>query len=128
VIYLDTSVVLSRLFNEAQSPPDAFWSNSFTSSRLLEYEVLNRVHARAPGSVLIDDARTLLDQCSLLDLSPSTLVRALSPFPVPVRTLDGLHLATMDFLRLHGQSVELASYDQRLNGAALALGFQLVVL
>jgi hypothetical protein len=127
VIYLDSSVILSRLFDEAQSPSDAFWSNSFTSSRLLEYEVLNRVNARVPGSVLVDDARSLLDQCNLFDLSPSILARALAPFPVPVRTLDGLHLATMDFLRLHGQSVELASYDQRLNAAAQALGFQLVV-
>ncbi len=127
MIYLDSSVVLSRLFNEAQSPPDAFWSSSFTSSRLLEYEVLNRVNVRAPGSALIDDARMLLDQCDLLDLSPSILARALAPFPVPVRTLDGLHLATMDFLRLHGQSVELVSYDQRLNAAAQALGFRLAV-
>ena len=86
MIYLDSSVVLSRLFAEAQSPLDAFWSNNFTSSRLLEYEVLNRVHARAPGSALVVDARDLLDQCNLLNLSVGILARALAPFPAPVRT------------------------------------------
>ena len=125
MIYLDSSVVLSRLFAEAQSPLDAFWSNNFTSSRLLEYEVLNRVHARAPGSALVVDARDLLDQCNLLNLSVGILARALAPFPAPVRTLDGLHLATMDFLRMRGQTAELASYDIRLNAAAQALGFPL---
>lgn len=33
---------------------------------------------------------------------------------MPVRTLDALHLASMDFLRTHGQTVRLASYDERL--------------
>jgi hypothetical protein len=128
MIYLDTSVVLSRLFNEGHSPPDAFWSNSFASSRLLEYEVLNRVNARTAGSALIDVARDLLDQCNLLEMSPGILARALAPFPVPVRTLDGLHLATMEFLRLRGQPLELASYDLRMNAAAAALGFPLAPL
>ena len=64
----------------------------------------------------------------MVELTPVALIRALAPFPIPVRTLDGLHLATMDFLRLNGQTVELASYDLRLNAAAQALGFDLVAL
>ena len=64
----------------------------------------------------------------MVELTPDALIRALAPFPIPVRTLDGLHLATMDFLRLNGQTVELASYDLRLNAAAQALGFDLVAL
>ena len=47
MIYLDTSVVLARLFAEDRSPPDAFWSQTFVASRLLEFEVFNRIHA--PG-------------------------------------------------------------------------------
>jgi len=46
------------------------------------------------------------------------LARALEPFPVPVRTLDALHLASIEFLRGHGQKVELASYDESLLAAA----------
>jgi uncharacterized protein len=51
------------------------------------------------------------------------LARALEAFPNPVRTLDALHLASMDFLRRQGQVVSLASYDDRLIDAALALRF-----
>ena len=45
---------------------------------------------------------------------PNVLARALEPFPAPVRTLDALHLASIEFLRGRGQKVELASYDDRL--------------
>ena len=50
------------------------------------------------------------------------LARALQPFPQGVRTLDGLHLASLDFLREQGQTVTLATYDDRLGAAAAALG------
>jgi hypothetical protein len=64
----------------------------------------------------------LLSRVSLIELSPSVLARALKPFPVSVRTLDGLHLATIEFLRVRRDDVELASYDDRLVEAARALG------
>jgi hypothetical protein len=56
------------------------------------------------------------------------LARALEPFPIPLRTLDALHLATMDFLRRNDGAIELASYDNRLIAAAQALGFPVVSL
>jgi hypothetical protein len=46
----------------------------------------------------------------------------LEPFPIPVRALDALHLASMVFVRSLGHSMELASYDQRLIAAARTLG------
>jgi predicted nucleic acid-binding protein len=125
LIYLDTSVVLARLFAEDRSPSDALWSRPLVSSRLLEFEVFNRVHARGAGHSHGADARRLVDRVSLLELAAQVLARALLPFPQPVRTLDALHLATMDFLRSHGQSVELATYDRRLAAAAQSLGFAL---
>ena len=125
MIYLDTSVVLARLFAEDRSPPDAFWSGRLVSSRLLEFEVFNRVHAQGAGRSHGMAARHLVDRVSLLELTPRVLVRALLPFAQPVRTLDALHLATMDFLRQQGQVLALATYDPRLATAAVALGFPL---
>ena len=61
-------------------------------------------------------------------LAPPVLARALEPFPSPVRTLDALHLASMEFLRAHGQIVNLASYDDRLRAAARALRIPLYKL
>jgi hypothetical protein len=45
-----------------------------------------------------------------------------------VRTLDALHLASMDFLHKQGQRVTLASYDDRLISAARALRFSIYPL
>ncbi|MCY7305622.1 MAG: PIN domain-containing protein [Rhodoferax sp.] len=128
MIYLDTSVVLARLFAEGRSPPDVFWSQTSVSSRLLEFEVFNRVHARNAGPSYAADARHFVDRVNLLELSAPVLARALLPFPLPVRTLDALHLATMEFLRGQGQALELASYDLRLSAAAKAMGFPLAEL
>lgn len=56
------------------------------------------------------------------------LVRALDAFPLPVRTLDALHLASIDNLRENGQSVRLASYDRRMVIAAQAMSIAIVDL
>jgi hypothetical protein len=128
VIYLDASVVLARLFAEPRSPPDRFWTETFISSRVLEYEVWNRVHARRPATAYYESARELLARVDLIELATHVLMRALEQFSTPVRTLDGLHLATLDFLRARGDPVELASYDTRLISAAQALGIPLAEL
>lgn len=125
MIYLDTSVVLARLFAEDRSPPDAFWSQTFVASRLLEFELFNRVHARGAAASHAGDARRLVDRVNLLEMSAHVLGRALLPFARPVRTLDALHLATMDFLRSQGLIPALATYDQRLAAAAVGEGFAL---
>jgi hypothetical protein len=122
VIYLDSSVALAQLFGEGRSPPDALWQEPLVSSRLLEYEVWNRVNARGLGATLGDSTRMLIGRLRLMELTPPVLARALQPFPAPLRTLDALHLATIEFIRAQGEAVELASYDNRLVGAADALG------
>jgi len=121
VIYLDTSVALAHLLTEDRCPPDQFWQESLISSRLLEYEIWTRIHARGLARSHAEDTRALLARVALVELTPPVLARALEPFPRSVRTLDALHLASMEFLRAHGQTIELASYDERLLGVARAL-------
>jgi predicted nucleic acid-binding protein len=121
VIYLDSSVVLAHLLVEDHVPPERLWREPLTSSRLLEYEVWTRLHARRLARSHGEAARTLVGRIALIELAPPVLARALEPFPRPVRTLDALHLASMEFLRAHGQDVKLASYDRRLLTAARGL-------
>jgi predicted nucleic acid-binding protein len=121
VIYLDTSVALAHLLAEDLSPPEKLWQETLISSRLLEYEILTRIHARNLTRSHADEVRSLLNRIAFIELSPPVLVRALEPFPKPVRTLDALHLASIDFLQRQGQAVTLASYDSRLIAAARAL-------
>jgi predicted nucleic acid-binding protein len=68
--------------------------------------------------------RATLLSVHTVELDAAACVRVFSPFPVPVRTLDALHLAAADHLRAQGVDVEIASYDERLRAAARALGFQ----
>ena len=126
--YLDASVALAQIFAENRRPPEDLWEEPLTASRLLQYEVWNRVHARGLGRSHGDKVRDLLDGVSVVELTPLVLARALEPFPTPVRTLDALHLATMDFLRDHGQRLELASYDGRLLAGARALAIPIRAL
>jgi hypothetical protein len=55
-----------------------------------------------------------------MELSDSVLARALAPSPILGRTLDTLHLATVELIRATGEAIELASYDNRRIAAALA--------
>jgi predicted nucleic acid-binding protein len=128
VTYIDSSVALAYLLAEPRSPSTAWWQKSLTSSTLLEYEVWNRVNALGQSASLADEVQGLLKRTSLIEMGPSALARALEPWPLPVSTLDGLHLATMDWLRRVGEVVELASYDNRLTTVAQALGIPLAKL
>ncbi len=121
MIYVDTSVVLAHLFAEDRRPPASLWTATLVSSRLLEYELWTRLHARKATESRADAAREVIACISLLELAPVVLSRALDPFPVSVPTLDALHLASCQFLRDRGQRVELASYDNRMANAAREL-------
>ncbi len=128
MIYLDSSAVLARLFGEGRAPPQSIWEGLLVSSGLLEYEVWNRVHAHRFAATVGEAAGLLISRVRLVELTPLVLARALEPFPIAVRTLDALHLATIEFLRRQGEVVHLASYDNRLIAAAQALGIPLAAL
>ena len=113
---------------EPRFPPDTFWDEDLASSRLLTYEVWNRINAYRLMISHSSRARGLLARVNLTEMSDAALARALEAFPVAVRTLDALHLATMEFLRNQGESVTLASYDNRLLTAAQALGISTALL
>lgn len=125
MIYLDSSVALAQLLAADRVPPPRLWDQPLTSSRLLEYEVWTRIHAGRLASTHGESARALVGRVALVELAPPVLARALEPFARPVRTLDALHLASMEFLRTQGQPVELATYDERLARAARALKISL---
>ena len=121
MIYLDTSVALAQLLAEDRRPPASLWDHTLVSSRLLEYELWNRLHARNLAGSHGEAAHGFVGRLALLELSPAVLARALGAFPIPVRTLDALHLASVDYLRRQGQVVEVASYDRRMTAAARAM-------
>jgi hypothetical protein len=127
IIYLDTSVALAHLLAEDIAPPATIWTRHVVSSRLLQYEAWNRIHARGLATSHTEALQAVLDRIAFLELTPTVLARALEPFPTTVRTLDALHLASIEFLRERRLGVVLASYDQRMIAAADALGIEIFV-
>ena len=128
MIYLDSSVLLASIFREQRSPPVELWNQDLTSSRLLGYEVWTRLNAYGLALSHGEQAKARLERVNFVELSERALARALQPFPIALRTLDALHLATMDFLRLQGDKIELASYDNRLVAAAQALSISTAII
>jgi hypothetical protein len=94
------------------------------SSQLLEYEIWNRVNALGQQGALGNDVRSLLDRTHLNEMSQAVL----APWPTPIRTLDALHLATLQYLGRDGEAIELATYYNRMAVAARALGIATAAL
>jgi hypothetical protein len=132
LIYLDRSVALAQLLAEDRVPPESLWQESLISSRLIEYEIWTRIHALKLARSHADDVRALLGRLALVELAPPVLARALEPYPRPVRTLEALHLASINFLynlfTIKDRAVTVASYDTRLVNCARALRFSIYEL
>lgn len=124
MIYLDSSVALAHLLAEDRFPPEGLWRESLITSRLLEFEIWNRVNALGLSGSLGELVRQVLVRLTFIEMTPPVLTRAREPFPTAVRTLDALHLASMHYIASLGQAVHLASYDRRLLDAATHLGFE----
>jgi hypothetical protein len=122
MIYLDSSVALAHLLAEDRFPSDELWEEQLVSSRILECEVWNRINAHQLQNSHGDAVRNLIGRIAMVEMIGPVLTRALKPFPVPVRTLDAIHLSALDFIRAQKQNVKLASYEERLLAAARVLG------
>lgn len=121
MIYVDTSVVLATLLGEGRVAPPSFWRQLLVSSRLLAFEVWVRVHAKNVAGSHAEQVGSLLGRIAFLEMESRVLQRALEPFPGPVRTLDAMHLATACFLQGQGQSIQVATFDERMAKAARQL-------
>jgi hypothetical protein len=126
VIYIDSSVVLAHLFGEDRAPPAHIWDLGIVSSRLLEYEIWNRMHARGHGHSNASLIATVIGRFAFVELGRDVLGRLREPFPIPVRTLDAIHLASVAYLMGKRQNVELLTYDERMLDAARAMELPLL--
>lgn len=131
--YLDASVVLRLVLGEGHRTVDPARFDSLCTSRLTEVEcrrTLDRLRALNAINVEVyaerlSAARGLLARADLVELSPALLRRAGQPLPVPLGTLDAIHLATA--LSLGESTAEpfvLATHDQALARAARAVGLE----
>ena len=68
--------------------------------------------------------RTFGSRCDLVAVTAEVLTRAGRPFPVePIRTLDAIHLATLELLGEPPALLTILTRDNRIGDNARALGY-----
>ncbi len=135
--YLDSSVILRKVFHEVS--PLKEWRDIQVgfASRLLRVECLrtiDRLHhvgkiSDQEVARYLSDLHRLFTHMGWLPVTEEVLNRAEQPFATPVGSLDGIHLATALLWReKHRDEVLFATHDQQLGIAAQAHGCRVIGL
>jgi predicted nucleic acid-binding protein len=130
--YIDTSALLRIVLREPGALEELRAYEGLVSSELIAVESARTIdRLRLQGSLTNEEAaarlRTVnewLEAIDLVLLRTPVLSRASEPMPMPLGTLDALHLATALIWRDRlGSLPTLATHDAALGQAAQAFGF-----
>lgn len=131
--YIDTSALLRIVLREAGALDELRTCDGLVSSELIAVESARTIdRLRLQGSLTTEEAvarlRTVNEWLEAIDLvlvRTPVLSRASEPMPMPLGTLDALHLATALIWRDRmGSLPTLATHDTALGLAARAFGFE----
>jgi len=130
--YLESSALLAAVLEQDSALTDAVLGGTrFVVSELTLVEARRSlVRLRELGTVSasdLDRLRSRLEQvamrCDVIPMHPAVLARCAQPFPVePVRTLDAIHLATLELLASEWAHLLVLTRDRRVAANAEALG------
>jgi predicted nucleic acid-binding protein len=135
IAYLDSSVVLRVVLGQRNRLKEWKQVREGVASALVEVEclrTLDRLRLRAEISdralaVRREAIFRLLEEVSVVEPGRSILSRASQPFPVPLGTLDAIHLATaLAWRDVAGPGLVMATHDTALATAARAMGLEVV--
>jgi len=131
--YVESSGLLAAILEKEAAAIRSIRSRDRAVTSALTLNEANRaiVRGRVSGKLTAEREREVLDtlqifeeQCTVLMISEQVLVRAGHPFPSePVRTLDAIHLATLQQLGGPPQLVTIVTRDARIRKNAIALGY-----
>lgn len=130
--YVDTSALLRLVLSEPGALPELRTCDRLVSSELISVESCRTIdRLRLQGMLTTEEAAERLqivtqwlEAIDLVLLRPPVLSRAGEPLPMPLGTLDALHLATARVWRDRvGDLPVLATHDAALGLAARAFGF-----
>ena len=132
IAYVDTSALLRIILREPGALDDLRSFDALVSSELIAVESPRTIdRLRLQGSLTSEEAAARkravnewLEAIDLVLLRPPVLSRASEPMPMPLGTLDALHLATALIWRDRiGPLPIMATHDAALGVAAQAFGF-----
>ena len=130
--YVDASAVLRILFTEPGLAVPLDGRDRIVSSQLVEVETFRALdRARLVGD--LDDAQAatkrkeLAELLAMLDLASvdsGVIAKAKNAFPINVRALDAIHVATAEILAAEGsdEALEFWTHDERQASAAISRG------
>jgi predicted nucleic acid-binding protein len=132
IAYLDTSALLRIVLREPGALDDLRSYEALVSNELIAVESARTIdRLRIQGSLTADEAgeriravHEWLEAIDLVLLRPAVLSRASDPMPMPMGTLDAVHLATALIWRERmGPIQEMVTHDTALGAAARTFGF-----
>ena len=135
IAYIDTSALLRIILREPGALEELRTYDGLVSSELIAVESARTIdRLRLHGTLTAEEAaarvRTVNDWLEAIDLvlvRPPVLGRASEPMPMPLGTLDALHLATALIWRDRlGSLPTMATHDTALGLAARAFGFNVL--
>jgi predicted nucleic acid-binding protein len=133
IAYIDTSALLRIVLREPGALGDLRSYDGLVSNELIAVESARTIdRLRMQGNLSMDEAaeraaavNEWLEAIDLVLLRPPVLSRASEPMPMPIGSLDAIHLATALIWRDRiGPLPELATHDGVLGTAARAFGFE----
>lgn len=129
--YVDASVVLRLLLDEPGPRITLARGSTLVSSQIVEVETFRALdRARLTGE--LDDWEVATKQRELADflrrlhlvpVSPQVIATARTSFPVCVRALDTIHVATAQLLTSRVTGLLFWTHDKRQATAAMSRGF-----
>jgi len=135
IAYIDSSALLRIVLREPGALDQLRSCDALVSSELIGLECARTIdRLRLQGSLTPDEAavrlRSVTDWLEAIDLvllRPTVLSRASEPMPMPLGTLDAVHLATALIWRDRmGPLPSMATHDTALASAARAFGFEVL--
>jgi predicted nucleic acid-binding protein len=132
IAYVDTSALLRIVLRERGAVDDLRTYDRLVSNELIGVESARTIdRLRNQGALTMEEAterigvvNEWLEAVDLVLLRPPVLSRASEPMPMPVGTLDAIHLATALIWRDRlGPLPQIVTHDAALGAAARAFGF-----
>lgn len=131
--YIESSALLAALLEGDSEVRRLIRASGRRVTSALTLAEANRavIRARKTGRLSVSQEReavrglqTFARRCEIVAVSDDILTRAGRPFPIePIRTLDAIHLATVESLGESPQLVILITRDKRVADNARALGY-----
>ena len=135
IAYLDASVVLRLVLGELNKLAEWKQVEGAVASALTEVECLRTLDRLGRAGALADkevaarreEVYRLLEAVEVVDIARPILRRASEPFPIPLGTLDAIHLATAIAWRdASTADVVMATHDKALATAARSVGLKVI--